>query len=110
MSLDLDEMDSDLSEIISDLPVTFTSSANGATEFVGTKTNRLDTEELEQGGHSADFDFILICRTAVFTGYTVPTIGSKITIAGVAYRIENNPIADEPSGKEIQFRLKSSKK
>lgn len=111
MAIDTAELDSDLSEIINDFPVTFTTSNNGATTFTGTRTNKSEMEELEVGGQVTDYDFNLICRTAVFVSpSTVPNVGDKITIASVAYRIEQKFIADEPSGKEIQFKLKSSKK
>ncbi len=100
MALDLTEFDDDLSEMITDLPVTFTFSG---TDYTGMRSAIDRQKELEIGGYVVGLDLVIVYRTASFTG-TQPDINDSITIGGVVYRVMTK--LSDTFGKGVKLGLK----
>jgi|TARA_R100001463_G_scaffold15305_2_gene40002 hypothetical protein len=100
----MSEYTDDIAEMISDWPVTYTIGSTNYTGTIGT----IDTgNELEQGGFLDDVDAVLIAKKLDHS--TVPSIGTKITIATVQYRI-TRIITMPADNAELRFALQHATK
>lgn len=79
------QFDADVAAVETELPVTFT--FNGK-DYVGSKTQTVDSLEMEDAGFVQKYDFELEVRVLAFGSVTPPAKNGEIKIAPTSYRVE----------------------
>ena len=84
MVLDLAQFETDLQNIIDDMPTVI---VHNGTSYTGTKSMMETTKTVNDYGFAEDYSFTVACVKSDFT--TLPKTGEKVTISGTQYRIMN---------------------
>ncbi len=85
MSAMTDIFDSDVAAVETELPVTFYFKEKA---YVGSKTQTVDSLEMQDAGFIQKYDFELDVRYSIFIGTPPPGKNGDIKIGTVFYRIE----------------------
>lgn len=79
-----DIFDADVAAVEPELPVIFLFKTK---EYTGSKTQTLDSLEMEDAGFTQKYDFELDVRTLIFGTVSPPGKNDEIIIASVSYRV-----------------------
>lgn len=82
MATMLATFESDVEEVESELPVTFTFDG---TDYTGQKSENIESQAMLDAGFKSEIEFNLEARASIFT--VEPEVRDEITIATVEYRI-----------------------
>jgi hypothetical protein len=85
MVLSVNQMNTDLGVMISDMPVSFTWSG---TVYTGARSSISKGDSPETGGFLTEYDFRITAQTSQFTSGT-PNVGDTITFSGKDYKIQD---------------------
>ena len=103
MAVDKAQLETDLGNIIDDLPTVFTFA--GIT-YSGVFTDLVVGKGLDEGGFVSDFDASLHARQSVFS--TLPVSGVTVGIGNRVYRVER--VMTSPDDAEIRMDLMTPQK
>ena len=80
-----DIFDADVAAVETELPAPFTFKGKA---YTGSKTQTIDSLEMEDAGFTQKFDFELDVRKSIFGSVTPPGKNDEIGMAPLTYRVE----------------------
>jgi len=100
MGIDTTIWDTDLVNMIADMPETMTFGAQSVSVMIGDADK---SHELSLDGYDEEIPLTVEARVESFTSNTPPDVGGKVTIASVERRVIRQTIS--PDGKLVVLQL-----